>query len=115
MRRFLAGLTVAALVIAASASVSAAELIGNDLYADCTAPRNSFGSGWCAGYVAGITEAMGAGASFQGFSACFPSSETLAQKADAVAQFLTSHPDKRHRAAAALVAEALANAYPCKR
>jgi len=113
MRRLFAG-SLAATLILASVS-AAAELSGNDLYADCTAPRNSFPGAWCAGYVAGITEAMGGGASFQGFSACFPLSETVAQEADTVAQFLTSHPEKRHRAAAALVAEALANAYSCKR
>ena len=102
-------------ILAASASVSAAELSGNDLYADCTAPKNSFGAGWCAGYVAAIVDQMAGGTPIQGFSACFPLSETLAQKVDAVAQFLTSHPEKRHRTAAALVAEALANTYSCKR
>jgi hypothetical protein len=38
---------------------------------------------------------------------------TVAQEADIVTR--TSHPGKRHRAAAGLVGEALADAFPCKR
>lgn len=110
----LAGLAVAVALIPASAGAAAA-LSGHQLYDECNAQRDNVLAGWCAAYVAGVADAMAAGASINGLSVCFPLGVLFKKNADIVTQFLTSHPEARHHAAAELVAQALAAAFPCSR
>jgi Rap1a immunity proteins len=110
MRRLLAGVAVAAILI--PASVSAQDMDGNLLYEDCAAPKASFTEGICIGYIVGIVGAMGTWASSDRHT-CLPPHMNVEQMLDVVTRFLTSHPDKRHRAAGGLVAEAFADAFPC--
>jgi hypothetical protein len=119
MRRLLAGVAVAAASIFASisahAQVGTSVADGNLLYKQCTTPNEeSFGQGVCRGYVMGLYDAMLHGASIEGWSPCIPAGVTVGQVVDAARQFLTSHPERRDMEAAALVAEALAKAFPCR-
>jgi hypothetical protein len=113
MRRLLAGVAVAAILISASAGAVDFEN-GNQLYERCVEPGGTFSEGVCYGYVVGITDALGGGASIAGRSACIPLDVKIRQIMDIAKQFLTSHPEKRQYAADSLVAEALAQAFPCK-
>ena len=87
---------------------------GDTLYQECSAEMGQIEYSSCKGYVAGVSDAMSEGNSIGGYTACFPSYFKVGQAQDAVKQFLTSHPQWRHHAAAGLVAEALAEAFPCK-
>jgi Rap1a immunity proteins len=114
MRRLLAGVVVAAALIPASARAVDFEN-GNQLYERCVEPGGTFSEGMCYGYVVGITDALGGGASIAGSSACIPVGVKIRQVMDIAKQFLTAHPEKRQNAADGLVAEALERAFPCKR
>jgi Rap1a immunity proteins len=115
MRRLFAGVVVAAVLMPACSSISAESVTmfqnGNQLYERCTEPNRDS----CLGYVAGIFDALASGASIADYSACMPSGTTVQQAVDVATQFLTSHPEMRHYAAAGLVAQALSDAFPCSR
>ena len=108
---------VATVVALACLPASAQEVVrfysGNDLWSECTNNGDSQ-FGICLGYVMGITDVMSTGSAILGWRACLPLqvAATLAQ--DVVKQYLEQHPERRHYAAAGLVAEALAGAFPCK-
>jgi hypothetical protein len=99
---------------------------GNQLYSDCVAAEHGATEYTrCAGYVMGIVDAAGAGENpsdpsqpnssgqMAGFRWCTPQEIRLGQMIDVVATFLHDHPERRHYAAAGLVAHALTNAWPC--
>jgi hypothetical protein len=117
MRRVLAGMAVATL-IPASMSISAESSHmfenGDQLYELCAAPKDTFSQGVCYGYIVGIADAMGGGASVHGLPACIPPSVTVGQTVNIVKQFLTSHPEMRHRGAGEIVAQAFVDAFPCR-
>jgi Ssp1 endopeptidase immunity protein Rap1a len=75
----------------------------------------SFNRGVCGGYVEGISDALGADNSINGYTACFPENVKERQTIEVVIQFLVANPATRHRDAAGLVAHALAEAFPCQR
>jgi len=83
------------------------------LLTDC----QSSGSLFCRGFVAGVVDAMAAAqfanGTVAGWRTCPSKDVNLKQALDSAVAFLTSHPELRHWAAAALVAEALAEAFPC--
>jgi len=116
MRRVLAGVALAAVLMPASASANTARAFkdGNDLSRLCAEPMDTFGNGECLGFVTGIADAMTERNPIGGWSACIPLDVTIGQAADVAKQFLTSHPELRHLVAASLVAAALAQAFPCK-
>ena len=88
---------------------------GNTLLAKCVGPPET--QLVCAGYTAGIydminyLEATNAVAKLH----CFPSGVTRLQIHDVVVRYLQDHPDQRHAGAAALVNDALEDAWPCRR
>jgi hypothetical protein len=72
----------------------------------------------CRGYVAGIADAMARvqadGGKLGGQRACLPQPVTGKQAMDVTGKFLRAHPERRHEGAAALVAQALSEAWPCR-
>jgi hypothetical protein len=87
---------------------------GNDLWAQCSG-NSDYLSGLCRGYVTGIADAMTNVAGIYGRRACIPMPVTVGQTVDVVKQYLGQHPEQRHYTASYLVAQALAEAFPCER
>jgi hypothetical protein len=128
-RRFLAWpwlIRAAAVVFIASVSARAGAQepnpgftfeTGNDLYEKCSTAPNTLTQGFCLGYSAGISDAMSIKPALNPvntYSRCLSQNVTMGQIADVVEQYLQENPAKRHFAAIALIAEALANAFPCR-
>jgi hypothetical protein len=87
---------------------------GNQLLDDCYPERGPF----CIGYIVAIFDALrqqSKDGKLIGWRACdIPGSVTGGQVADIVTKALREHPETRHLAAPSLVAEALAQAFPCR-
>jgi hypothetical protein len=99
-------------VMAVSAEAKADRFVsGNRLYELCR--PNSSSSTFCSDYVLSVADALMVGRVGR-WTACIPNGATDNQVVDAVTRFLEAHPAKRQDAASELVAEALAEAFPCK-
>ena len=88
---------------------------GNTLLAKCVGPPEN--QLICAGYTAGIYDMINL---LETTSAvpkrhCFPPGVTRLQLHDVVIRYLQEHPEQRHMGAAALVSDALEDAWPCRR
>ena len=90
---------------------------GNKLFDDCKnyaskGQSESFLSGTCAGYIAGVVDsAVDANTAF-----CVPQGPTgvsIAQLVDVAKAYLRDHPEKRHLSAWRLVTDALKEKFPC--
>ena len=86
---------------------------GNKLYEYCGEGQADLNWGYCVGYIVGISDAMAAGGSVNGFTACFPPGITTWQIRDVAINFLKNNPADRNDAAAGLVAASIAEAWPC--
>jgi hypothetical protein len=88
---------------------------GNELLRLCQA--DSYSQGICLGFVMGVADAMEAAQSTRGtvagWRACRVTQVTGGQAEDVVLRFLTRHPEQRHLTNSSLVAQALAEAFPC--
>lgn len=115
MRGWIAATTaVALLALAGPAAAQALELeTGESLLGRCKS--GSEGALTCLGYVSGVADAMAAGNSINLATACFVGKVNAGQLQDAVVAWLERNADKRHFAAAGLVAAALAETFPCPR
>ena len=88
---------------------------GNTLLAKCVGPPET--QLICAGYTAGIydminlLETTGAVPKLH----CFPPGVTRLQIHDVVIRYMQDHAEQRHLGAAALVRDALPEAWPCRR
>jgi hypothetical protein len=119
MMRGLLLATFAAILAAAplSEGVEAATtfMSGSRLWGVCSADA----ARWlmCDSYIMGIADAMTdaqeSGQSVAGWRACLPEGVTQDQTRDIAVLFLEAHPELRPYSAASLVAEALAEAFPC--
>ena len=67
----------------------------------------------CRAYIIGIADVMSAGGSVDGRKACIPDNASKADVTDSVVAWLRSRSDRRHGYAHAVVAEAIADNYPC--
>jgi hypothetical protein len=83
---------------------------GNVLLQDCVQQNLQF----CLGYVDAVTDALD-GNSVNGYIACIPKGVTAGQLKDVVVQYLLFKPADRHLAAVGLVADAISQAFPCRR
>lgn len=88
---------------------------GDKLYNYCHVPIGQPELLYCQAYIAAIADAIGTGNPIYGFRACMGLSVTLGKAMDVTVQFLMVHPEIRHHEAAWLVAQALAQAFPCQR
>jgi hypothetical protein len=86
-------------------------MTGNELDAYC-AP-GSVTQLYCDGYVAAIADAMKHSPVNREMD-CGPPEVTLQQIVDIVRRFLAAHPEDRHFSAESLVADAIAEAFPCR-
>lgn len=70
--------------------------------------------GICQGYIAGVADVMSTVGTIHGYASCVPASVTVKQHAAAVVKWMEAHHDDLGFTAHSIVAEALAEAYPCK-
>ena len=83
---------------------------GNILHEWCSG--DDYGKIYCMGYSAAVSDVMDEHTVY-GWSACVPNDVMLSQLTDIVTRWLDNNPQKRHYAAQGLIAEALAEAFPC--
>lgn len=89
---------------------------GEELYEFCQAPDDVRAQSFCVGYVAAIADVLGAGTgNISDWRACIPAEATQGNVATIAIEWLSKHPDTRAFGASHLVAQALANRYPCSR
>jgi hypothetical protein len=112
-RTRLAAMAAAVVLACLSASVRA-DTPGNELLDYCTS-QDASERGYCYGYVNAIAEAERRPAGFNGWYNCLPAESTRKQLVDVVKRWLDQHPEQRHYSAAGLIAQALSEAFPCKR
>ena len=85
------------------------------LYDYCSKPERSAFTAHCFAYVMAISDVMRAyGPGVYGLKECSAVGVSLKQRADVVKGYLTAHPESRDQGASSLVAQALAQAFPCK-
>ena len=115
------------LLFAASAVVIVAMIVGTvgakaedgmrqaALYDFCSKPERSGFTAHCFAYVMAVSDVMRAyGPGVYGLKECSPVSVSLKQRTDVVKGYLAAHPESRDQGASSLVAQALAEAFPCK-
>jgi hypothetical protein len=86
---------------------------GNDILRACTAAMGDPQFAVCNGYLEGIADVLESNV-INGFRSCVPEAATSGQLKDVVNQFLRVNAARRHLAAAGLVANAFAAAFPCR-
>ena len=85
---------------------------GNILLENCH-KDGGYRQALCEGYISGVTDVL-AFNPVSGWRSCSPKEVTKEQTRDVVKAWLEKHPRRRHYSAFGLVAEALAEAFPCK-
>lgn len=106
---FTAGAAIAA-VVAVNSSAKADFRDGNRLYTDCAG--HGVEGLYCIAYIDGIADEMRHDR-ILGRTACVPEHAMAGQLQAVVEQFLTVHSKFRHLGGVSLVADALAEAFPC--
>jgi hypothetical protein len=92
---------------------NAAFATGNDLFDECTKPS---GNSVCYGYITGVADAMLArDGELLGWHTCLREGVSGEQIKDATVRFMRTHIEIRDAGAASLVANALAETFPCGR
>lgn len=123
--------TAIALIVAATAGPSLAQnMTGNALLYACTEKEAEL-SGYCAGYITGITEGLRFGVGWPLMAGggktsdevnqisdtllmyCPHAEITGGQFLDVVVKYLTKNPETRHHSARGLVLDAYQEAFPC--
>ena len=117
MKRIIAK-TVTAVAVASLSAIPvevSAHASGTNLYAWCLSAARAE-KRLCNGYILGIADAMEESKRIGEFAACIPPAVRTRNPGrlyHVAQQFLASHPEKRQRSAASLVASAFAEAFPC--
>jgi hypothetical protein len=90
---------------------------GNRLREACESRPGTFSEGICFGYIFGTADMLfdvtREGGSHLGFRACFSSGVTAGQLWEIGETFFEENPQLLHRGASTLIAQALAEAFPC--
>jgi hypothetical protein len=84
---------------------------GNDLIEWCT----SAGVPACTGYIMAVIDIMVDSGPIAGWKACIPKGVSGAQVRDIAVTYLRANIPKRHLSAPSLIAEAMAEAFPCSK
>jgi hypothetical protein len=111
IRLFAAGAVLMAAMAASAEEGDYRVVTGNRLYEACKPNNGSLA--FCDDFVLDVADDLATGRVGQ-WAACIPTNATDNQLVDAVRQFLETHPARRGSPAVRLVAEALAEAFPCK-
>ena len=109
------GLTLAMLLAAGAAQSEEAAgpyYRGHQLHRHCFS-QDMIAQGICYGYIVAVADAAIAGLAIEGARACIPENASTTQLRNAVKAYLESHAERRGRTGIALVAAALAQAFPC--
>ncbi|MDB5689669.1 MAG: hypothetical protein JWL91_1545 [Sphingomonas bacterium] len=92
-------------------------LTGNDLFADCSVPKDNAvyfsRTERCTGFITGVVDATEGLRSLQSKPYCVPPEVTLGQLNEVVLGYLQANPANRSLAASALVIAAVSGAYGC--
>ena len=108
------------LMLFSSNIASASEIrTGNDYYENCRSlatrqdanDSNIYNQAVCQGYTLGVWDSLGL---FEKDTICVPLNVTLGQVVDISYDWLKRHPERRQNHAMTAIANALANAFPCK-
>ncbi len=110
MSRWIVALTFLVLV---SKAVAGNYFVGNELHAFCQSD-NLARQHACIGYITGIADVLAEGDTVDGWRACISLGVTNSRLTSVVKSWLEQHVENRHRSAPRLVAEALAETYPCE-
>ncbi len=108
---------VLALMLLAAGGVRAQDATGpyyrgQQLHRHCVSD-DTIAQGICYGYIVAVADAAIAGLVIEGKRACIPGDASTSRLRNAVKAYLESHPEERGRTGVALVAAALAQAFPC--
>ena len=85
---------------------------GDQLHRRCVSD-DMIAQGICYGYIVAVADAAIAGLAIEGERACIPADASTSRLRNAVKAYLEIRPERRRRTAVALVAAALAQAFPC--
>jgi hypothetical protein len=109
--------SILALLVAAvpisSAHSETTYVHAGDLNRLCTADSD-INKSWCEGFISGELEII-SNAPVQGIAACVPPLTTLPKGVAIAKKWLVDHPEKSALAASLAVAQALSEAFPCKK
>ena len=111
-------LTIAVVVVIGMAFVPTARaeilyVYARDLSRLCTS-ESLINKSWCEGFISSELEIISNGP-VEGVVACVPPLMTLPKGVEIAKKWLASHPEESMRAASSVVAQAFANAFPCKK
>ena len=115
MNHYLAAAILLAMVITTAQEIGAetVRLLGSDLARDCGASQNYFSYGNCSGYLMGVADMMAQPEWPYPTKACFPDEVGRGQLIAIVKKYIANHPGQLQDPALAVVAAALAQAFPC--
>ncbi|MBT3558754.1 MAG: hypothetical protein HOC63_14500 [Rhodospirillales bacterium] len=103
-----------AMLVMVSPAWGGVYLDGNDLHLYCSDKADKLSEGVCYGYLNAMSDSSsGDNRGFDGIKFCTPELSNPRQLRDVVYKWLDDNPQHRHFAAASLVADALAEAWPC--
>ncbi len=85
---------------------------GRQLHRHCFS-EDAIAQGICYGYIVAVADAAIAGLAIEGQRACIPADASTGRLRDAVKDYLEIRPERLEGTGIALVAAALAEAFPC--
>ena len=84
-----------------------------DLAGLCTS-ENLINKSWCEGFISSELEIISNGP-VAGITACVPPLTTLQKGVEIAEKWLSNHPEASTKSASSVIAEAFADAFPCKK
>jgi hypothetical protein len=103
-------LTLFLILLPSTSHADIARYTGNDILAAC---ESAYNNQFCIGYVQGIADAMGSGATVMGLKACYKTGLNTRQFIDASVKYIESDIPNRQTNGAYLVAKAISQTFPC--
>ena len=86
---------------------------GNDFLAACEHPKDELTNYACTYYVFGVADGIDFTSGREKPVYCLDPHATMTQERSIVIRFMQAHPDRTHLATAALISDALRDAFPC--
>ena len=123
------GAATATVLLLTAGSAWATFVTGSHLHEDCNAANGEAYQSVCVGYIEGVMDASVVGDksigdkrradgafehALSGYRWCVPQDANASQMVAAVQKWLKANPETWHLGASGLVANALADAFPCK-
>ena len=110
----LAGAAIAAISLGSARAADTASVIlsGDELLSNCLS-QDSGRNLLCAGYIAGVADALAVSRVHDGRPPCMPAAATVAQVQDVAVRYLRQHPDYGKTTAAGSVMNAIMAEWKC--